>query len=217
MLQACSQNLSNEQLLIVTVSVLIGALHWGNVEGQVTSSCNDLSVLAQASYTGPAVPIPESSSEVGQTSVVMPRFPDDLSTSSRALVVTVNVTHEFVGDVRLVLVAPNSQSWVLKAGYANTYPPYTDGGSGTSMFNTRFYIDSCPDAARPMTGLNSSQAPYSAGYKMFSGPRIGSVAMSALAGRWVMLATDTFPTSSSGTLHSWNVKIVGYIEGEGPG
>jgi len=172
--------------------------------------------LSKPSYPGPSVTIPESRTPSGllPPSVNMPWFPSDLRTSSRALIVTVNVTHAFVGDVRLVLVAPNSQSWVLKAGYANTFPPYTDGGGGTRMLNTRSYSDGCLDAATSMAVLNSSQAPYSAAYRMFSGPGLGSVPMSALAGRWVMLATDTSQWGGLATLDSWDVRVVGYVGGE---
>lgn len=107
----------------------------------------------------------------------------------RGLTVTVNLTHQFLGDVTLYLVSPAGTAIQL-AGYV--------GGGGTSFTNTIF------DDAGPIS-IHDGASPFTGRFRVPFEPMSRFDGESA-NGTWTFIARDTGP-GDTGMLVNWGLEL----------
>ncbi|CAN5272654.1 hypothetical protein BH11PLA2_BH11PLA2_12700 [soil metagenome] len=105
--------------------------------------------------------------------------------------VTVNVRHNFIGDVKLTLISPTNQTVVLTN---------LRGGFGTNMVGTIFD----DQATSAIATVNDNDAPFTGRYKPES--LLATLNGASANGTWQLVAADLGP-GDTGTLESWSITV----------
>jgi subtilisin-like proprotein convertase family protein len=137
------------------------------------------------SYTGPPVTIPDNTP--GGVNAVINVTNPVLITD---VIVTVNITHSWVEDVDLKLIAPDGTEIILSQG---------NGGDGDNYTNTVFDNDAptpIADGVAPFTGVFLPEGDLTVLNGTISG------------GAWTLNAEDTI-FIFDGTIDSWSLEICG--------
>ncbi|SHG90279.1 thrombospondin type 3 repeat-containing protein [Winogradskyella jejuensis] len=112
------------------------------------------------------------------------------ATSITDVNVTVDISHTWVSDLRLVLTAPDGTDVVL----ANNI-----GGSDDNYTNTVF------DSDAP-TSINSASAPFTGTFAPDGD--LSTLNGQIATGTWTLTAVDNF-TGDTGTINSWSIEVCG--------
>ncbi|TCK68060.1 gliding motility-associated-like protein [Winogradskyella wandonensis] len=112
------------------------------------------------------------------------------ATSITDVNVTVDISHTWVSDLRLVLTAPDGTDVIL----ANNI-----GGSGDDYTNTVFDSDA-PDS------INSASPPFTGTFAPDGD--LSTLNGQIATGTWILTAVDNF-TGDTGTINSWSIEVCG--------
>jgi subtilisin-like proprotein convertase family protein len=161
---------------------------------------NSVEVLASQS-NAPGTPILDYNCPQGASDTIhVSGFPE--SVQSENICVTINLTHTFMSDLEIFLIAPNGDILNLMRG---------NGGGGDNLVNTKF----CDNFAEP---LYTSQAPFTGTFLPF-GSYWGSCiyanvySFSAIGGgtinpngMWILKVFDIYG-GDQGVLNNWSVEL----------